>query len=150
MTLIDSQIGVPARVSDVLTGFFAADPSTGVRGATGVAGRTPGAAGDIIYVGSRSEDLVQTFTVGRPVNNVDPYLLPGNFFFLNLVGANTGGSSDSRSMAFSPSGDRLYIVNRRPPSVQIFDTSLSSTGWSWNSSPALPSSPARPAPARAS
>jgi DNA-binding beta-propeller fold protein YncE len=128
VTLIDSQIGQPARVSDVLTGLFAADSLTGLRGATGVAGRTPGAAGDIIYVGSRSEDRVQTFTVGRPVNNADPYLLPGNFFFLNLVGANTGGSSDSRSMAFSPTGERLYIVNRRPPSVQIFDTSLSPSG----------------------
>jgi DNA-binding beta-propeller fold protein YncE len=79
-------------------------------------------------VSSRSEDRVQTFTVGRPVNAVEPYLLPGNYFFLNLVGGSSGGSSDSRSMAFSESGDRLYIVNRRPPSLQIFDTSLSSTG----------------------
>jgi len=128
VTLIDSPIGRPARVSDVLAGFFAADPTTGLRGATGVAGRTPTAGGDIIYVASRSEDRIQTFTVGRPVNNVDPYLLPGNFFFLNLVGANGGGSNDSRSLAFSPGGDRLYVVNRKPPSVQIFDTSLSATG----------------------
>lgn len=128
VTLIDSPIGGNAVVADVLAGFFAQDQLTGLRGATGVAGRTPNAAGDIIYVSSRSEDRVQTFTVGRPVNDVEPYLLPGNYFFLNLVGGNSGGSSDSRSMAFSPSGDRLYIVNRRPPSLQIFDTSLSETG----------------------
>ncbi len=128
VTLIDSPIGGAARVSDVLTGFFSADPSTGLRGATGVAGRTPTAADDIIYVASRTEDRIQTFTVGRPVNNADPYLLPGNFFFLNLVGANSGGSSDSRSLAFSASGDRLYIVNRRPPTLQVFDTSLTEAG----------------------
>jgi hypothetical protein len=128
VTLIDSPIGGPARVADVLAGFFAADPLTGLRGATGVAGRTPTADGDIIYVASRSDDRIQTFTVGRPVNNADPYLLPGNYFFLNLVGLNSGQSTDSRSLAFSPGGDRLYVVNRRPPSVQIFDTSLSPTG----------------------
>ncbi len=128
VTLIDSPVGGNARVADVLTGFFAADPLSGQRGATGVAGRTPGADSNIIYVSSRSEDRVQTFTVGRPVNNVDPYLIPSNFFFLNLVGANTGGSSDTRSIAFSASGDRLYVVNRRPPSLQIFDTSLSPSG----------------------
>ena len=132
VTLIDSPIGGNAVISDVLAGFFAADPLTGLRGATGVAGRTPSAAGDIIYVSSRSEDRIQTFTVGRPPNyhptEAPLFLLPSNFFFLNLVGGNSGGSSDSRSIAFSPSGDRLYVVNRRPPSLQIFDTSTGPTG----------------------
>jgi len=132
VTLIDSPIGGPAVVADVLAGFFAADPATGLRGATGVAGRTPNAAGDIIYVSSRSEDRVQTFTVGRPPNyhptNAPLYLLPNSFFKLDLVGANSGQSADSRSMAFSPTGDRLYIVNRRPPTLQVYDTSLGPTG----------------------
>ena len=132
VTLIDSPIGGDAVVSDVLSGFFAADPLTGLRGATGVAGRTPSAAGDIIYVSSRSEDRIQTFTVGRPVNyhptEAPLYLLPSNFFFLNLAGGNSGGSSDSRSLAFSPSGERMYVVNRRPPSLQVYDTSLGPTG----------------------
>jgi DNA-binding beta-propeller fold protein YncE len=128
VSLIDSPIGGTARVSDMLEGFFAADPGSGQRGATGVAGRTPSAANDIIYVASRSEDRIQMFTVGRPVNEVDPYLIPAGYFFLNLVGATSGGSSDTRSLAFSPTGDRLYLVNRRPPSLQIYDTSLSPTG----------------------
>ncbi len=132
VTLIDSPIGGNAVISDVLAGFFAADPSTGLRGATAVAGRTPNAAGDIIYVASRSEDRIQTFTVGRPPNyhptEAPLYLLPSTFFFLNLTGGNSGGSSDTRSMAFSPSGDRMYLVNRRPPSLQVYDTSLSPTG----------------------
>jgi DNA-binding beta-propeller fold protein YncE len=128
VTLIDSPIGGPARIADVGAGYFAADASTGLRGATGVAGRTPGVPGDIIYVASRSEDRVQTFTVGRPVNDAYPYLVAGNYFFLNLAGANSGGSSDTRAMTFSPTGDRMYLVNRKPPSLQVFDTSLSPTG----------------------
>jgi YVTN family beta-propeller protein len=128
VTLINSPIGNDAVVADVLAGFFAADPLTGLRGATGVAGRTPIAGNDIIYVASRSEDRIQTFTVGRPANDADPYLLPEAYFFLDLIGFNSGGSVDTRGMAFSPSGDRMYLVNRRPPTLQIFDTSLSSTG----------------------
>lgn len=132
VTLIDSPIGGRAVISDVLTGFFAADQFTGLRGTTGVAGRTPSMQGDLIYVASRSEDRVQTFTVGRPVNYEQTerpiYLLPSNYFFLNLVGANSGGSSDTRSMSFSANGERLYLINRRPPTLQVYDTSLSPTG----------------------
>jgi DNA-binding beta-propeller fold protein YncE len=132
VTLIDSPIGRNAYIADVFYGLFAADPLTGVRGSTAVAGRTTGGVGDIIYVGSRSEDRIQTLTVGRPTNGAAPYLIPGNYFFLNLVGGNSGGSYDTRSMAFSPSGDRLYLVNRKPPSLQIFDTSLGPTGFPKN------------------
>lgn len=128
VTLVDSPIGGRASVSDVLGGFFAVDPVTGLRGATGVAGRTPGADSDIVYVASRSENRIQTFTVGRPVNDAEPYLLPGDYFFLNIAGVNSGGSTDTRSIAFSPSGNRMYLVNRRPPTLQVYDTSTGPTG----------------------
>jgi hypothetical protein len=140
VTLIDSPGNGDAHIADTELGVFAADVN-GFRGATGVAGRTPGVDGDIIYVGSRSEDRIQTFTVGRPVNNAPPYLLPSDFFFLDAVGSNTGGSTDTRGMQFSPAvdpltkvplGDRLYVVNRRPPSLQIFDTSLDESGFPRN------------------
>ena len=126
VTLIDSPIGGDAIVADVLSGLFAADQSSGLRGATGISARTPGG---MIYVASRSENRIQTLTVGRPQNDALPYLLAGNYFFLNVVGGATGGSRDSRSLQFSPSGDRLYLINRRPPSLQIFDTSLGPTGY---------------------
>ncbi|MGE5184526.1 MAG: YncE family protein [Acidobacteriota bacterium] len=129
VSLIDSPIGGDATISDVATGLFAPDPLTGLRGATGVAGRTPGSAGDIVYVGSRSENRVQQLTVGRPENGAAPYLIPGNFFFLDKVGNDAGGSTDTRGMAFSPSGDRLYLINRNPASLQIYDTSLGPTGF---------------------
>jgi DNA-binding beta-propeller fold protein YncE len=131
VTLIDSPIGGTATISDVAKGLFAADPLTGVRGATGIAAR-PSAGGDIIYAASRGEDRIQTMTVGRPVNTAPPYLVHGNYFFLNLVGNNAGSSTDSRGIAFSASGDRMYLINRRPPSLQIFDTSLSATGYPKN------------------
>ncbi|NVB78598.1 MAG: hypothetical protein HOV81_09410 [Kofleriaceae bacterium] len=131
VTLIDSPIGRPAVIADVTTGLFAADPLTGVRGATGVAGR-PSANGTILYVGSRSEDRVQTLTVGRPVNEAPPFLVPGNYFFLDLVGGNAGDSSDTRTMVFSQSGERMYLINRRPPSLQVYDTSIGPTGFPLN------------------
>jgi DNA-binding beta-propeller fold protein YncE len=134
VTLINSPIGGDARVADVMAGLFAADPVSGVRGATGIAARpSSNNDGGMIYVASRSEDRVQTLTVGRPVNGVDPFLLAGNYFFLNLVGsANTGSSSDSRGVAFSATGDRMYLINRKPPSLQIYDTSLGPTGFPRN------------------
>jgi DNA-binding beta-propeller fold protein YncE len=59
-------------------------------------------------------------------------MLPGNWFFLDAVGGNNGGSSDTRGMAASVDGSRLFVVNRRPPSLQVWDTSLSATGFPRN------------------
>ncbi len=129
VTLIDSPIGGTATVGDVAQGLFAADPLTGLRGATGIAAR-PNSG--IIYAASRGEDRIQTLTVGRPPNAAPPYLVPGNYFFLNTIGNNAGSSVDSRGVAFSTTGDRMYLINRRPPSLQIYDTSMSSTGYPRN------------------
>ncbi len=127
VTLIDSR-GDRPEIADVVAGVFAPDPQTGIRGATGVTG----IPGSMIYVGSRSEDRIQTFTVGRPVNDASPFLLTGNYFFLDGVGSTAGSSVDTRGMAFSPSGDRMYLVNRRPPTLQVFDTSLNESGFPVN------------------
>jgi DNA-binding beta-propeller fold protein YncE len=130
VTLIDSPIGGAAEISDVAVSLFAPDQLTGLRGATGVAGRTPGSAGDIVYVGARSESRIQTLTVGRPVNGSLPYFVQGDWFFLDTVGnPQVGGSTDTRGMTFSPDGNTLYVVNRRPASLQVFDTSLGPTGF---------------------
>jgi DNA-binding beta-propeller fold protein YncE len=127
ITLIDSPRTGNATISDMVEGVFLADQNTGARGATGVVGRNPLADNDIIYVGSRAEDRVATLTVARPVNGTPPYFLVGDFFFLD-VGNTSGGSKDTRGMAFSQGGDRLYLANRRPPSLQIFDTSIGIEG----------------------
>jgi DNA-binding beta-propeller fold protein YncE len=147
------EVFLPVQVTDIQKNVFQPDPTSGLRGATSVAGRTPRDPGDIVYVGSRSEDRIQTFTVGRLLglptqpgevielpggaqeyeqSYKDPFLLTGDFFFLDAVGNNNSSpntsASDTRGMAFSSSGDRLYLLNRRPPTLQILDTSIGPTG----------------------
>jgi DNA-binding beta-propeller fold protein YncE len=132
VTLVDSPIGGNAVITDVALNLFVPDPSTGLSGTTGVAGRSPGTNGDIIYVGSRYEDRIQTFTVGRPVNGAEPFLIEGNFFFLDSVGNTSGASSDTRGMKFSGDGNTLYLLNRNPASLQLVDTSLGTEGFPQN------------------
>jgi DNA-binding beta-propeller fold protein YncE len=136
VTLIESPSDGPARIIDIKTNLFAADFATGIRAATAIAGRTPGSRDNIVYVGSRTDNRIQTFTVAQvasdPTQSDQPrpaYLLAGDFFFLNAVGGpSNGNSSDTRSMQFSANGERLYVVNRDPPSLQVYDTSLLPTG----------------------
>ena len=114
--------GRPPILSDAVGGLFEPDPNTGLTGAVGVAGRRPGAPGNQLYVTSLSEARVQVLTVSRigPL----PALLPAGYFFLRDVGP----SDDSRGIAFSAEGERAYIVNRNPPLLHIFDTSLTAEG----------------------
>jgi YVTN family beta-propeller protein len=128
VTLVDSRADASPVLSDVVTGLFDSDPNTGVRGAVAVAARTPGG---LLYVTSRSEDRIQMLTVHRD-GDAPPVLVPSNYFFLDGVGINNGGSSDTRAAVFSNSGDRLYLVNREPPSLQVYDTALDATGFPRN------------------
>jgi DNA-binding beta-propeller fold protein YncE len=128
VTLINSPPGGIATISDVVIGVFAADATTGLEGSTGVSARIIPGEAPIFYVGSRSEDRIQMFTVGQPVNGADPYLVQGNYFFLDSVGDNAGLSDDTRSIAFSADGSDMYLINREPPTVQIFDTSAKPSG----------------------
>jgi len=133
VTLVDSPADGTPRLTDNITGLFSAD-SNGARGAAGIAGRSPNGPGaDILYVTSRTEDRVQMLTVspGGPNGN-GAFFIPSNFFFLDGVGSTNGSSSDTRYAQFDAGGDRLYMVNRRPPSLQVYDTSLDATGFPQN------------------
>ena len=69
-------------------------------------------------------------TVARPADDL-PFLVSNGFFFLNGVGGGSdvgGTSEDSRGIVFGSDGDRAYLVNRTPPSLQVFDTSLGRDG----------------------
>jgi len=132
VTLINTPAVGNASVADVAVGIFAADPLTGLQGSTGVAGHATPSGLDTVYVGSRTEDRIQMFTVGRPPNLVDPYLVAGAYFFLDSVGGNAGGSSDTRGMKFSADGKKMYLLNRNPPSLQVVDTSLNTGGFPKN------------------
>jgi hypothetical protein len=121
ITLIDSPRAGTPLVADAIGGLFQAK-SAFLPGSSGIAGRNPG-ADDLVYVGSHTDDRVQMFTVERPADGT-PYLVQSNFFLLNAVGNNNGGSGDTRSLSFAAGGDRLLLVNRLPPTLQIYDTSL--------------------------
>lgn len=126
LTLVDSPSGGSARITDTVTNVFLAPPNI-EPAASAVVGRRQGTS-HLLYVGSSTENRIQTFTVGRPVNESAPYLVPGSYFLVDGVGSNSGGSSETRGMQFSKDGNRLYVVNRRPPSLSIFDTSVGPTG----------------------
>ncbi len=130
VSLIDAPTdGRPPMLADVLGGLFASDPTTGVRGAVGVAGRSPGTRGSLLYVTSRSESRVQTMYVHRPSQEGGaPTLVPSEFFFLNRVLP----SDDGRGLAFSADGNRLHVLNRNPPMLQTIDTSAGPDGYPQN------------------
>ena len=145
VTLIDAPAdSSQVQIADVIERRVPADPSgTGARGATSAAGRSlpavpappgppapgegaPNLVPEAVYVASDTDNRIQTFTVGMR-DGAAEYLLPGTFFVLSGVGASSGSSIDTRSIQFSPSGDRLYLVNRSPPSLQVYDTSIGIT-----------------------
>lgn len=141
ISLIDAPRDGTVQITDVKYNLFNIDPLTGIRGATGVAGR-PGAtpSSDIIYVSSRTDARVQTLTIGRPHNAPPPptppppalpYLMTSNFLTLDQVGVNpqTGNGLDSRGLKFSDDGNRMYLVTRAPPVLQLYDTSLAVNGF---------------------
>lgn len=123
VTLVDSPIAGTPLLADAISGLFSGDGTD--RGATGIAGRLAG-AGNIVYAQSRTEDRIQMLTVARQ-DGEPPFLVPSNYFFLNGVGGSGGASSDSRGVVFDASGDRAYMINRLPPSLMVYDTSIDAT-----------------------
>jgi len=128
VTLIRSQPGQPddrVAIVDARHQQFAVNSNL-VSSASSIAGRITSTGEDIVYVGSTTEHRIQTYTVGMR-DNAAAFLLPGNYFFLDAVGQSSGSSS-TQALQFSAGGDQLYLVNRLPPSLQIYDTSTGPTG----------------------
>jgi hypothetical protein len=116
-------------LSDAINNLFIIDPQSGATGAVGVAGRCAkcgesSPANDRIYVTSRVESRVQTLIAVRGANRL-PALVPTEFFFMSR---GVAFSTNGRGIAFSSDGSRAYIVNRSPPMLHIFDTSLDEVG----------------------
>lgn len=122
VSLVDSPAAGTPMLSDAIGGLF----NGNFPGTTGIAGRLPG-ADNILYVQSRAEDRVQMLTVSRQ-DGAPAFLVPASYFFLNGVGGGGGTSNDSRGIVFDATGDRAFLINRSPPSLQIFDTSIGPTG----------------------
>lgn len=134
ITLVDTRRGRQPVIADVARSLFLGSALT-LPGGTAIAGR-PNIDGSptLIYAVSRSEDRVQMLTVEPATGNALPYLVPTNYFFLNATGGTSGGSSDSRGLAFTADGSRMVVANRRPPSLQVYDTTLGPTGFPRNQS----------------
>ncbi len=127
VTLVDAPSnGDPPEISDAIAGLFAASNTTGQRNSVGIAGRTPGVEGDLVYVTSSTEERVQMLYVRRTSGFAQ--IVPGEFFFLDRIFP----SEDGRGIAFNDDGTRAYVVNRLPPTMQIVDTSLDDTGFPRN------------------
>jgi DNA-binding beta-propeller fold protein YncE len=127
VSLVDSPATGTPVLADALSGLFAGNANSLIRpGATGVAGRLDG-AGNIFYVQSRTEDRIQMLTVAQEAGSL-PFLVPSNYFFLNGVGGVGGKSSDGRGVMFDATGNRAYMINRSPPSLMVFDTSIDASG----------------------
>jgi YVTN family beta-propeller protein len=128
VTLVDLPKDTAPIATDEAIGLFNADATTGGIGSSAVAGRAPGDPNDILYVGSITEDRVQTLSVVRPRDGSPAVLDPDQFFFLDGVGNQSGSSEDNRGMVFGSGGDRMYTVNRLPPSLMMYDTSINAQG----------------------
>jgi YVTN family beta-propeller protein len=129
VTLVDSPAAAPPGITDIMSGLFGANQQN-ARGAAGVAGRPDGANPDLMYVTSRTDDRIQLLNV-----ELDPrgaFLVQAGFFFLDAVGSNFGESADTRYAQFARGGERLLLVNRRPPSLQMYDTADDATGFPAN------------------
>ncbi|HEX3757849.1 MAG TPA: hypothetical protein VHW23_04045 [Kofleriaceae bacterium] len=144
VTLIDAPAdSTQVQITDIATGVFPDPTGTGAFGATTVSGRqmTPAPPGpppepgegvpelvpDMMYVAGNTDNRVQLFNVGMRGGSA-AYLLPSTFFVLDAVGGTSGSSGDTRGLQFSADFSRLYLVNRSPPSLQVYDTSIGPTG----------------------
>lgn len=118
VTLIDAPTdGRPPVMADALAGLFQFNVDSQTRAALGIAGRRPGAVNDLIYVASRSEPRVIMLTVYRNSSGVAA-IAPAEYFFLDGIDP----SDDSRGIAFNEDGSRLYVINRAPAFLHVYDT----------------------------
>lgn len=128
VTLVDSPRGGSPQLVDALQGLFA-ERGNQVAGAVAVAGRTPGQPGNLVYVAGRTENKVIVFSVERPPGEAMPLFIPSDVFPLRGIGADP---TDTRGLAFDASGSRMFVVNRVPPMLHVYDTALTSAGYPKN------------------
>lgn len=144
VTLIDAPAdSSKVQITDIETGVFSDPLATGLVGASTIAARqmpilppgpppepgegVPELVPDTMYVASNADNRIQLYNVGMRGGTAG-YMVPGTFFVLDAVGTAAGSSADTRGLRFSSDFNRLYLVNRAPPSLQVYDTSLGSSG----------------------
>ncbi|MFH0901504.1 MAG: hypothetical protein V2A73_12830, partial [Pseudomonadota bacterium] len=107
--------------------------SLGLRRAFGVAVRQPGDTGGPVYVTSSSETGISTVhVVPGPIGpsgsgsggSADGILAAGQ----TVTPSGVPAFGDRRGITFSADGNRAFIVNRIPPQVLVYDTTLGVSG----------------------
>lgn len=124
-------LGSTPALLDANTGLWTQSNQTGAFGASGVAVRRPGDPLGLVYVTSNAEarvSMVHAVDMGVGGNGLPRASLArtGSFLFYGLETSGDGG--DARSLAFSPDGNSGYIINRNPPALYTFDTSVDVSG----------------------
>ncbi len=124
-------VGSAPVLVDRLAGLFAQSQTTGFTRAAGVAVRQEGSDLGLAYVTSSTEARIATVSAARgPVNDegvrIDR-LAPGPSFLFSRT-LTPGHPGDARGITFTPDGDRAFVVNRTPPELLVFDTSLTASG----------------------
>ena len=125
VTLIDSPTGGDATIADIAMALFQPDMTTGLLGSSGVAGRLAGRRNESstsaarARIGSRRSPSAGRSNGQRRISS--PATTSSSTRSAANAGTRRGHARHARS---SSDGNRLYLINRDPPTLQIFDTSL--------------------------
>jgi len=109
ISFFTSDVG-EVRLRDIHNSFF--NPSGDIRGGFSLAAQIPGDAEGSVYVSSRVDKLLASFVIRDNQRIVDAEQ--------KSLEALTPGT-DVRGIAFSPGGERLYLVDRQPPTLVALD-----------------------------
>ncbi len=124
VTMLEAPVdGGEPFVADVETNLFSGNTAVGV-GGSALDGRLPGQNGNLVYIASRTDGAISTFSVAEIAGQ--KRLVRAGSFDLNL-GASTATSS-ARGIAFRGDGNRAYVAHRAPPTLRVIDTSLDDDG----------------------
>ena len=104
--------GNEVRFRDTRSGFFTS--SSSIKGGFAIAPRVPGDQASEMYVSSRVDSVLASFVISN--NRV----LDSSRLVIGIVSP----ANDIRGIAFAPGGERLFLVERRPPSLITLDMTL--------------------------
>jgi DNA-binding beta-propeller fold protein YncE len=109
----------PSRVvlRDIRAGFFT--NSGDVHGGFAIAARTPGDPLSPVYLTSRVDNAIPSFSIRDSTRIIDGPRA--------TVGAVSPGN-DVRGLAFAPGGNRMYFADRLPPSLVALDMTIQDDG----------------------
>ena len=105
------------RLRDIRGGFFSA--SGGIRGGYGLTPVTPGDNQGEIFVSSRVDNKLASFVIkdDRKVVDKGRTVVPGIY-----------PATDTRGIAYHAASQRLFVVNRQPPTLVALDMSEDTDG----------------------